>query len=32
MKDDNLPAINIAKILIHHDKTKHEELDRYFIK
>ena len=29
---DNLTAINIAKNPIHHDKTKHVELDRHFIK
>ncbi|RVW90067.1 Retrovirus-related Pol polyprotein from transposon RE1 [Vitis vinifera] len=29
---DNLVAISIAKNLIHHDKTKHVEIDRHFIK
>ena len=29
---DNLTAINIAKNLVHHDRTKHVKLDRHFIK
>ena len=28
---DNQAAISIAKILVHHDKTKHIEIDRHFI-
>lgn len=28
---DNQVAINIAKNLVHHDKTKHVEIDRRFI-
>ena len=28
---DNLATISIAKNLIHHDRTKHVELDRHFI-
>lgn len=27
---DDLAAISIAKNPIHHDITKHEELDKYF--
>ena len=29
---DNQSAINIAKNLVHHDRTKHVEIDRHFIK
>ena len=29
---DNLAAISIAKNTVHHDRTKHVELDRHFIK
>ena len=29
---DNIVANNIAKTLVHHDKTKHVELDCHFIK
>ena len=29
---DNLATINIAKNPIHHDRTKHVELDHHFIK
>lgn len=29
---DNQAAISIAKNPIHHDRTKHTELDRHFIK
>ena len=29
---DNLATISIAKNLVHHDSTKHVELDCYFIK
>ena len=29
---DNLAAISIAKNPAHHDRTKHVELDRHFIK
>ena len=29
---DNQAAISIAKNLIHHDRTKHVEIDRHFIK
>ena len=29
---DNLATISIAKNLVHHDSTKHLELDCYFIK
>lgn len=29
---DNKAAINIAKNPIYHDRTKHVEIDRYFIK
>ena len=29
---DNMAAINIAKNPVHHDRTKHVELDRHFIK
>ena len=29
---DNLAAISIAKNPIHHDRTKHVEIDRHFIK
>ena len=28
---DNQAAIRIAKNLVHHDWTKHVEIDRYFI-
>ena len=29
---DNLATISIAKNLVHHDRTKHVEIDRHFIK
>ena len=29
---DNKAAISIAHNLVHHDRTKHVEVDRYFIK
>ena len=29
---DNLATISIAKNPVHHDRTKHVELDRHFIK
>src|ERR1044072_604750 len=29
---DNLAAISIAKNHVHHDRTKHVEIDRHFIK
>ena len=29
---DNKAAINIAHNHVHHDKTKHVEVDRHFIK
>ena len=29
---DNKAAISIAKNPVHHDKTKHVEIDRHFIK
>ena len=29
---DNLVAIRIAKNPVHHDRTKHVEIDRHFIK
>ena len=29
---DNLAAIRIAKNPVHHDRTKHVEIDRHFIK
>ena len=29
---NNQSAISIAKNLVHHDKTKHVEIDRHFIK
>ena len=29
---DNQVAISIAKNLVHHDRTKHMEIDRHFIK
>ena len=29
---DNQSPINIAKNLVHHDRTKHVEIDRHFIK
>ena len=29
---DNLAAISITKNLVHHDRTKHVELDQHFIK
>ena len=29
---DNQVAISIIKNLIHHDRTKHVEIDRHFIK
>nr|CAN70101.1 hypothetical protein VITISV_041740 [Vitis vinifera] len=29
---DNQSAISIAKNLVHHDRTKHVEIDRHFIK
>ena len=29
---DNVATISIAKNPIHHDKTKHVEIDRHFIK
>nr|KYP76657.1 Copia protein [Cajanus cajan] len=29
---DNKVAISIAKNLVHHDRTKHVEIDRHFIK
>ena len=29
---DNKAAINIAYNLVHHDRTKHVEVDRHFIK
>ena len=29
---DNLTTIKIAKNLIHHDRTKHVEVDKHFIK
>ena len=29
---DNHAAISIAKNLVHHDRTKHVEIDRHFIK
>ena len=29
---DNKAAISIAYILVHHDHTKHEEVDKHFIK
>ena len=32
MSCDNLAAISIAKNHVHHDRTKHVELDRHFIK
>lgn len=28
---DNQATINIAKNLVHHDKTKHIEIDKHFI-
>ena len=28
---DNQAAINIAKNLVHHDTTKHVEIDKHFI-
>ena len=32
VKCDNLAAISIAKHPVHHDRTKHVEIDRHFIK
>ena len=32
MYSDNQAAISIAKSLVHHDRTKHIEIDRNFIK
>lgn len=29
---DNQAAINLAKNPVHHDRTKHVEIDRHFIK
>ena len=29
---DNKPAINISHNPVHHDRTKHVEVDRHFIK
>ena len=29
---DNKAAIKIAKNTVHHDRTKHVEIDRHFIK
>ena len=29
---DNQSTISIAKNLVHHDRTKHVEIDRHFIK
>ena len=29
---DNKPVISIANNLVHHDHTKHIEIDRHFIK
>ncbi|KAF7808112.1 Retrovirus-related Pol polyprotein from transposon RE2 [Senna tora] len=31
VKCDNLAAISIAKHPVHHDRTKHVEIDRHFI-
>ena len=31
MRCDNQEAISIAKTQVHHDRTKHVEIDRHFI-
>lgn len=30
MKSDNQPALAIAKIPMHHERTKHVQIDQYF--